>query len=219
MVVCAKTTRRSLASANRGKSSAARFLAILGLLLAQFSARAWAQDNAPDWRKQVRQYAAAQDWDSAMRIVEREVARAPQDMDVRAWRARVLAWSGKIGESEKEYIEILNVSRTDPDNWMGLANVYLREGKIQEAQKAIDAAEQLDPKRSDLHAARARVLRAAGKPNEARLEFQNALNLDPTSPEARSGLASVHSVAKHELRIGQETDALSYTSDYHDEWA
>jgi len=220
MVVCAKTARRSAVVSNGSKSSPLRFLIILGLLLAHlYGVRAWSQDTGSEWQKQVRQYAAAQDWDSAMRIVEREVARAPQDMDVRAWRARVLAWSGRIAEADKEYIEILNVSRTDPDNWMGLANVYLREGKIQEAQNAIDAAEQLDPKRSDLHAARARILRAAGKPNEARLEFQNALNLDPTSPEARSGLASVHSVAKHELRIGQETDALSYTSDYHDEWA
>jgi len=220
MVVCAKTARRFAVVKNGRKRPAVGLLTFIGLLLALLpGVQAWSQDEASDWQKQVQQYAAAQDWESAMRIVEREVARAPQDMDVRAWRARVLAWSGRIAEAEKEYIEILKVSRTDPDNWMGLANVYLREGKIQEAQKAVDAAEELDPKRSDLHSARARVLRAAGKQNEARLEFQNALNLDPTNPEARSGLASVHSVAKHELRIGQDTDALSYTSDYHDEWA
>ncbi len=42
-----------------------------------------------------------------MRIVEQEIARAPQDMDVRAWRTRVLAWSGQLAEGENEYREIL----------------------------------------------------------------------------------------------------------------
>src|ERR1700680_1728481 len=56
----------------------------------------FAQDQAPSWQKQVRKYSQAQDWDAALRIVDQEVARAPQDMDVRAWRARVLGWSGRL---------------------------------------------------------------------------------------------------------------------------
>lgn len=175
------------------------------------------QTQTLDWQAQVRKYCEAQDWESAMRLVEQQIARAPQDTDVRAWRARVLAWSGRLAEAEKEYLEILKVSRTDPDNWMGLAGVYLREGKIQEAQQAIDAAEQQDPKRADVHAARARVLRAAGRRDEARLEFQKALKLDPTSAEAQAGLVSVRPEAKHELRFGQDDDLLSYTSAYRDE--
>ncbi len=175
------------------------------------------QTQTPDWQAQVRKYAEAQDWESAMRVVNQEIARAPQDMDVRAWRARVLAWSGRLAEAEKEYLQILKVSRTDPDNWMGLAGAYLREGKIQAAQQAIDAAQELDPKRADVHAARARVLRAAGKRNDARLEFQKALNLDPASTEAQAGLVSVRPEPKHELRLGQDNDVLSYTSAYRDE--
>lgn len=177
-----------------------------------------AQDHTPDWQTQVRQYAETRDWDSAMRLVDLEIARAPYDLDVRAWRARVLAWSGRLAEAEKEYLEILSLSRTDPDNWMGLATVYLREGKIQEAHRAIDTAEELDPKRADLHAARARVLRAAGERSEARLEFQRALNLDPTSAEGRAGLFSVRGELKHELRFGQGNDLLNFTTDNHDEW-
>lgn len=146
-----------------------------------------------------------------MRLVEQEIARAPQDLDVRAWRAWVFAWWGKLPEAEKEYLAILKVSRTDPDNWMGPANVYLGEGKIREAQKAIDAAEELDPRRPDIHAARARVLQAAAQRNEARSEFQSAPRLDPGSAEARDGLISVRHGAQHELRFGQDNDLLSYS--------
>jgi tetratricopeptide (TPR) repeat protein len=139
-------------------------------------------------------------------------------MDVRAWRARVLAWSGRVSEAEKEYLEILKVSRNDPDNWMGLANAYLREGRTVEALRALDTAVKLDPTRADLHAARARVLRAAGERNEARLEFQKALNLDPTSVEARGGLISLRPEPKHELRFGQDNDLFNFTGANHDEW-
>lgn len=177
-----------------------------------------AQSQAPDWQTQVRKYAEAKDWDSAMQLVEQQIARAPQDLDVRAWRARVLAWAGKLPEAEKEYLEILKVSRTDPDNWMGLASVYLREGKLSEAERAISTAEELDPKRPDIHAARARILRAEGQTKEAQSEFQAALHLDPESTEAHEGLVSVRRGSQHELRIGQDNDLLSYTDGYHDEW-
>src|SRR6266700_2459854 len=177
-----------------------------------------AQNQAADWQAQVRKYAEGKNWDSAIRLVEQQIARAPQDMDVRAWRARVLAWSGRLPEAEKEYLEILKVTRTDADNWMGLAGVYLREGKLAEAQRAISTAEGLDPKRSDIHAARARILRAAGRKVEAQSEFQYALHLDPGSTEAREGVTSVRRGAQHELRFGQDNDLLSYSDGFHDEW-
>src|SRR6184192_91583 len=207
------------------RGSFARRAKVGGLALVLLSAAALvcvpasrAQNQATDWQSQVRKYAEAKDWDSAMRVVEQQIACAPQDMDVRAWRARVLAWSGKLPEAEKEYLAILQVSRTDPDNWMGLADVYLRQGNIREALQAINVAEELDPKRPDIHAARARALRVAGQRNEARSEFQSALRLDPENTEARDGLISVRRGTQQELRFGQDNDLLSYSADFHDEF-
>ena len=177
-----------------------------------------AQEQIPSWQAQVKKYAEAQDWASAMKIVDREVARTPQDMDVKAWRARVLAWWGHLAEAEKEYLEILNVSRKDPDNWGGLAGVYLREGKITEALRAISSAVELDPKRADLHVTRGRALRAAGERIEARQEFQKVLNLEPSNAEARAGLNSLRGEPKHELRFGQDNDLFNFTGANHDEW-
>lgn len=219
MVVCPKnaTCRVGGALGWRAKAQGLSLIALAVFVLTCVSASR-AQSQALDWQAQVRRYAEAQDWGSALRLVEQEVARAPQDMDVRAWRARVLAWAGRLPEAEKEYLEILKVSRTDADNWMGLANVYLREGKLHEAQQAIGTAEELDPKRADIHTARARILRAEGQSKEAQSEFRYALHLDPGSTEAREGLVSVRRGAQHELRIGQDNDLLSYSPGYHDEW-
>ena len=184
----------------------------------RFQAADHAQDRQPGWQAEVRKLAETHEWVPAMKIVDSEVARAPQDMDVRAWRARVLAWSGHLAEAEKEYFEILRFARSDPDNWMGLASVYLREGKATDALRALDWAEELDPKRADLRAARGRALRAVDERNEARTEFQNALKLDPTSVEARAGMISIRGEPRHELRFGQDNDLFNFTSANQDEW-
>jgi len=176
------------------------------------------QEQRPDWQAEVRKCAEAQDWDSALRVIDRESALAPQDMDVRAWRARVLSWSGRLTEAEKEYLEILEVSRNDPDNWMGLGGVYLREGKFDDALRALDRAVELDPKRADLRAARARALNGNGQRTGARLEFQKALTLDPTSVEARAGLTSLRSEPRHEVRFGQNNDLFNFGTANHDGW-
>lgn len=189
---------------------------IAGALL--LAAPMGSQTPVPEWQAQVRKYAEAQDWISAMTIVDREAAAAPRDMDVRAWRARVLAWSGHLPEAEKEYLEILKVARNDPDDWMGLAGVYSREGKTDEALRALSRAVELDPKRADIHAARGRVLRAEGERIEARMEFQNALSLDPPSAEAKAGLLSLRGEPRHELRFTQDNDLFDFTGANHAGW-
>jgi tetratricopeptide (TPR) repeat protein len=191
---------------------------IFGLLVMLLSvSRTYGQRQTPDWQTQVRKDAEAQDWTAAMQVVEQEIARAPQDADVLAWRPRVLAWSGHLAEAENEYLKILNVSRKDPDIWMGLASACLGEGKIEEAERAIDAAVELDPSERTC-TPRARLLRAAGERNEARSEFREALSLDPASAEARTGLISVRPEPRNELRSGEDNDLLNYAAGYHDEW-
>ena len=178
----------------------------------------WGQNPPADWQTQVRNYSELKDWASAMRIVDQEIARAPEDMDVRAWRARVLEWSGKLAEAEREYLQILEVSKSDPDNWLGLANVYLGEGKTQEALRALDVAVKLDPERAEVHMARGRALAAAGERKEARLEFQQALKLDPANEEARVAQKSVLGEPKNELRFGQDDNAFNFLYPNFGEW-
>ena len=221
MVVCSKISGMKPEAPEGSKAAISWWIAVVlltGAAVLSISA-AQGQDQPPAWQAQVRQYVAVKDWESAMRLVDQEIVLTPKDMDVQAWRPRVLAWSGHLENAEQEYREILKISRSDPDKWMGLAGVYLREGKIKDAQRAIDAAAELDPKRADLHAARGRILLAAGERNEARLEFQKALTLDPTSAEARAGLNSARGEPKQELRFGQDTDLFNFTGANHDEWA
>lgn len=199
-----------------------RHIVLLGVLSAiapaQFPSPAYGQSRSAEWTAQVRRYAAVQNWKAALKLVNRQIAREPKDMEMRAWRARLLFWSGQLPQAEQEYRQILRVSRNDPDIWMGLSNVFLREGKIQQAQQAIDTAESLDPRRADIRAARGKVLQAAGRHNPARLEFRQALKIDPANAAARAGLAALRGEPKQEFRFGQENDFLSYDGSIHNEY-
>jgi hypothetical protein len=42
-----------------------------------------------DWQRQIRKCAEEQDWASALRVLDQEISRAPNDMDVRAWRPHI----------------------------------------------------------------------------------------------------------------------------------
>ena len=191
-------------------------LLLSGVSMSVFTAAA--QAPIDDWRAEVRKACAAHHWEDALNMVEREIALHPRDMDVRAWRARVLCWSGKLVEAEHEYGEILKSMPQDPDNWMGLANVYAQQGRTKDALNALDHAVELDPKRADLRAARGSILGLLGNRSEARFEFQRALALDSASQEARSGLLSLEEQPKHELRFGADNDLLSFADANRNQW-
>jgi tetratricopeptide (TPR) repeat protein len=219
--MCVRELRSDTVVASRSLVVALRlfcFFNLSSVALFLFASSVAAQQVQPAWQVEVRKYCEASDWPSAMRVLEKEIARAPADLDLRAWHARVRAWSGNFAQAEQEYLAILKVSPSDPDNWAGLANVYSREGKNLDALAALDRAVQLDPQRADLHAARARALRTLRERREARAEFRKSLTLDSTNAEARAGLESLHSETKHELRLGDESDFLSYTSANEGEW-
>ncbi len=192
-------------------------LVVFLFALTLLAVHAPAREHQPDWQAQVRKYCDANDWPSAMRVLQQEIVRAPGDLDLKAWRARVLAWSGKLAEAQQEYLAILKISANDPDNWAGLASVYAREGKTGEALRAFDTAVQLDPQRGDLRAARARALRDAGRRTEARDEFHEALSLDPKNSDARAGLISLRALPTQELRFGNETDLFNFAGANRDE--
>jgi predicted Zn-dependent protease len=95
------------------------------------------QSQIPEWQAQVRKYSEAREWNSALAVLDLEISRAPENPELKEWRARVLTWAGRLAEAEHEYRAILALDTRDPDNWAGLATVCLREGKIEDALRTI----------------------------------------------------------------------------------
>ncbi len=194
---------------------ALRVLVLLGMCA--LSAALRAEQPPSSWQDAVRKYAQTQDWNAAIRLLDREAQLAPHDTDVIAWRARVLTWSGRLPEAELEYQKLLLTAPNDPDTWAGMASVYSRTGRIEDALRALERALQLDPHRADIHLAFALALRRAGRRKEAKAEFQKVLDLDPMNTEARTGLRSLRGEPRQELSFGVNTDLFNFAGPNHDE--
>jgi hypothetical protein len=176
-----------------------------------------AQQPDQEWQTQVRKNAERHLWDSALRIIDREIALHPDDLDIHAWRARVLTWAARLPEAEQEFNEILKRNDRDPDNWMGLAAVYLRRGLTKRALESADHAVDLDPGRADLRARRDEILANADS-NDARVESPTVLPLGPTGSGVLSDLSSPHGKPKEELRFGFSQDNFSFASANRNQW-
>jgi len=219
MVYILSVRKKCQARETRGASGVLRALTFFlsGMAFLCFSARAQRQPEEA-WQAQVRKYSDAHDWSNALRIVDEQIASSPQDMDILAWRARVLTWAGRLAEAERDFNAVLKVEKNDPDNWMGLANLYVRQGRMEAALKTADRAVELDPNRGDLRSARAQILRASGNLSDARLEFQRAMVLNPGDVDARAGIFSLRDEGKQELRFGFDEDMFSFAPSNYDQW-
>src|SRR6202040_2534703 len=59
------------------------------------------------------------------------------------------------------------------------------------------------------------AMREAGKRSASRAEFKTAVSLDPTSTEAHAAIRASRRETINELRVGNETDFLSYSAANH----
>ncbi len=163
-----------------------------------------------NWSEQIRQQVAAQRFSAALAIADARLVQAPQDLEARGWRARLLAWSGDWPAAEAEYRRVLEKAAEDADILAGLAAVLSRGQRFEEAAALLTRAVAVAPNRGDLLLARARVRETLGQTAAAWEDFRAALALDPNNAEAKAGLASLAPEPRHEIRIGSDTDFFNF---------
>lgn len=112
------------------------------------------------------------------------VASASASRQMRLKRARQLLSVGKIAEAQKEYSAVLQLSPKDPAAHQGMAEIYRRQGRLDEAVAELRTALEI----RDDAAARttlARLYIEKKRPDAAREQLQLALKLAPSYTEAR----------------------------------
>jgi tetratricopeptide (TPR) repeat protein len=188
---------------------------------------------AADWQAEVRAAVAGRQLDRAAALVNARLATAPTDGEALGWRGRLLAWSGRWAEAERDYRTVLNTAPNDSDMLLGLADVLAWQQRFEEALATLEpirGPEREAALRAEVELRRGRALRALRRSREARVAFHAALAADPQKAEARAGLASVAAEPRHELRAGADFDTFNYTegeqaysvhlrSQWNDRWA
>jgi tetratricopeptide (TPR) repeat protein len=173
------------------------------------------QEGTAAWVLEVHGYVAAKDWTSAMQVVDRKLTESPSDEDARAWRARILTWSGQLVAAELEYRQIIAAVPSDPDMYLGIGTVYLRQGRPEDAVAALRHAVMLDPHRADLRVALGQALWSEGKRSEAKREFESASDLSPSNTETRAASVAMQDEPRHYLSLAVNTDLFSFADANH----
>lgn len=173
-----------------------------------------------DWFAEVQKRVAAHDLAGALKIVDAQLATAPNDSDALGWQAQLLAWTGHRAEAEAAFQRALQLSPRDGDYLLGLAMLLAQDERNRDALALLDSALEIPPPRADVYAELGRVLAALGRKKEARAAFVKVRalepkNIAPADDEATAGLrelsAEAKSATRFELDITNETDTFNYT--------
>lgn len=107
-------------------------------------------------------------------------------------------------EAEKNYREAL---RRDPrliNSEIGLAKAYQRQQKFPQALAAIDAANKLDPNRTDVHYLHGQILIHLGRKEEGKKELQDSVRIDNERRAQREKQVETAPVPSPELLQDQQ---------------
>lgn len=191
----------------RNKWFSALCTAILVFLLAVPAS----PQTSEDWQQRVRIEVQGQRFDTALAMVERRLAEAPEDLEAHGWRGRLLAWKGRWPEGEAEYRLVLRSVPDDVDVLTCLSDVLLWQKKWHDSLQVLDQARKISPADPGVLLRRARVLSLLGRMPEARSEYKETLKFDPGNHDAKTALAELGQNTVHELRIGDDVDFFSNT--------
>lgn len=188
----------------------ARVLVVLGVSCLPCISASSGADGEPEWRTQVQDEVSQRRLDAALRIVEQHLYENPDDLEAEGWHARILSWKGDWDQAELEYKHVLRYAPDDLDILAGLADVLVWKDSLPAALEIVNRALKLSPGNLQLLLRRAKILQSLGRGEESLRTYKEVLTRDPGNGEAKKGLGTAHSDAKHELRMGEDVDFLSY---------
>ncbi len=103
---------------------------------------------------------------------------------IRFGQGAAAAEAGKDGDAEKIFTELINADHRPIGSLAGLTTLYLKAGKLAEAQQLLEALSRARPKDARVHAYLGFVVAEQGRVDEARAHFAKATSLAPGGPLA-----------------------------------
>ena len=97
--------------------------------------------------------------------------------------------------AESEYKKVLGIDAHSTDAAIGLTNLYMKSGRLADAEPVLRRLAADRPDDGGLHLQLGRVLAAEKKNDEAIAEFEAALKLSPKDTEAQRELADLYATA------------------------
>jgi tetratricopeptide (TPR) repeat protein len=109
----------------------------------------------------------------------------------------------QFSDAEAEYKQVLKLDAHSTDAAIGLTNLYMKSGRIGDAEPLLRRLAGERPEDAGIHLQLGRVLEAEGQKDDAIAEFQAALKLSPADGDAQREIADLYaSAGKNDLAEG-----------------
>jgi len=129
--------------------------------------------------------------DEALAAYQKAADLTPKDSEPHLSAALLREHRKDFPGAEAEYKQVLSLEPHSVEAALGLTNVYMKAGRLAEAEPLLRGLATLRPDDADLHLQLGRVLAAQGKKEEAISELETALQLTPGDAEAQRDLADL----------------------------
>jgi len=123
------------------------------------------------------------DYPGALRLYDTILLERPRDPEIRVERARVLAWSGRYREAEREALDVVGTDPGFDQAWVLLADARLWEGDPEGARGAAQEGMSRVPESPALLAWMAASDYRRGRVGDARDRLSQAVALEPSLRE------------------------------------
>ncbi len=101
----------------------------------------------------------------------------------------------ELPAAEAEYKQVLAIDATSSDATIGLTNIYMKSGRLGDAEPLLRRLATDHPDDATIHLQLSRVLQAQGKKDDALAELQTAVKLAPANVEAQREVADLYTAA------------------------
>lgn len=115
----------------------------------------------------------------------------PKDPEPHISAAVTLENMKQYAAAEREYRAAIDLDPKSTDAMAGLVNIYMRSGRLPDAEPVLRRFIELDPQNATAHVQLGRVLAATGKRDEAVAELRQGLQWKPGEPVATRELADL----------------------------
>ncbi|MBI3476157.1 MAG: tetratricopeptide repeat protein [Acidobacteria bacterium] len=129
--------------------------------------------------------------DEALDAYQKAAALTPKDPEPHLSAGLLRERRKDFLGAEKDYKEVLALDPKSNDAVIGLTNIYMKSGRMSDAEPLLRQLSASRPDDAGLHLQLGRVLAAAGRKDEAIPEIQAALKLTPNDAEAQRDLAEL----------------------------
>src|SRR5438132_1039819 len=129
--------------------------------------------------------------EEAIHAYQKAAALTPKDPEPQLSAGLLRERRKDFPGAEVEYKQVLVLDPHSSEAVIGLTNIYMKSGRVAEAEPLLRQLATDRPDDSGLHLQLGRVLAAQGKKDEAIPEIQTALKLSPNDSEAQRDLADL----------------------------